>query len=107
MRRNIAMVATVAAAVAGLLACPADGHSSHRVWCDMFHVAYAENTSCATNTRVTRLYARRCLPPSYVTGHLPPCHKVLLGFRCKPTGDAYAVVNCVYGRRRIGLHLAE
>jgi hypothetical protein len=74
----------------------------------MFRVAYAENTSCATEARVSRLYGSRCIPRDYQFGApLPSCHKSLLGFHCRPTGDVYAVVNCVYGRRRVGLHLAE
>lgn len=106
-RRVITALLAVAAAVM-LVSGPARGAASGRVWCDQFHVAYAVNTSCAVEQRVSRLYAIRCIPTrNQPLGRLPPCHESLGGFRCKPTGDVYAVVNCVAGRRRVGLHLAE
>jgi hypothetical protein len=108
MTRRLAMLIATTAAASVLGATPAHGRASHRTWCDMFRVAYAENTSCATEQRVQQAYGRRCVPRGYQFDQdLPPCHKILLGFHCKPTGDIYAVVNCVYGQRRVGLHLAE
>ncbi len=83
------------------------GRTSGPPWCDQFGVAYAVNTTCAVEERVARLYGERCIPTTYQSGVLPSCRRTLLGFRCKPSGDAYAVINCVDGRRRVGLHLAE
>jgi hypothetical protein len=83
------------------------GSTTGRPWCDQFGVAYAVNTSCAVESHVAELYGERCIPKTYRGGRLPPCGRVLIGFRCTPSGDVYAVVNCVDGRRRVGLHLAE
>jgi len=76
-------------------------------WCEQFGVAYAVNTTCAVEERVSRLYREQCIPNTYRSGPLPPCHRALIGFKCVPSGDVYAVVNCVDGPRRVGLHLAE
>jgi hypothetical protein len=106
-RRVLVALLGVGAAVM-LAPGPARGSTSGHVWCDQFHVAYAINTSCAVEQHVSRLYVTRCIPRSYqLPGRLPPCRKSLSGFRCTPTGDIYAVVKCVVGRRRVGLHLAE
>ena len=83
------------------------GRTTGPPWCDQFGVAYAVNTTCAVEERVGRLYSAQCIPKTYRLGKLPPCARTLIGFRCKPSGDVYAVVNCVDGRRRVGLHLAE
>jgi len=71
------------------------GSATGRPWCDQFAVAYAVNTTCAVGLKVDRLYGAKCIPASYRSGPLPPCRKRLDGFRCVPTGDTYAVVNCV------------
>jgi hypothetical protein len=83
------------------------GRTTGAPWCDQFGVAYAVNTSCAVEQRVSRLYGSDCIPNAYRGGKLPPCRRSLDGFLCTPSGDVYAVVNCVDGRRRVGLHLAE
>jgi hypothetical protein len=76
-------------------------------WCDQFGVSYAVNATCAVEEQVSRLYGADCIPSTYRSGALPPCRRSLDGFMCIPSGDVYAVVNCVDGPRRIGLHLAE
>jgi hypothetical protein len=83
------------------------GPTSGRPWCEQFAVAYAVNTTCAVESRVAGLYGDQCIPKTYRSGPLPPCRRTLAGFKCRPSGDAYAVINCVDGRRRVGLHLAE
>jgi len=60
-RRVITALLAVAAAVM-LVSSPAHGAASSRVWCDQFHVAYAVDTSCVVEQRVSRLYAIRCIP---------------------------------------------
>jgi hypothetical protein len=81
--------------------------TSGRPWCEQFAVAYAVNTTCAVESRVAGLYDEQCIPKAYLSGPLPPCRRILAGFKCTPQGDVYAVINCVDGRRRVGLHLAE
>ena len=83
------------------------GPTTGRPWCEHFGVAYAVNTTCAVEERVTGLYREQCIPKTYRGGPLPSCRRTLIGFKCTPSGDVYAVVNCVDGRRRVGLHLAE
>jgi hypothetical protein len=83
------------------------GRTTGAPWCDQFGVSYAVNTTCAVEEHVARLYRAECIPRSYRSGPLPWCRRSLAGFSCIPSGDAYAVVNCVDGRRRVGLHLAE
>ena len=83
------------------------GSTTGRPWCEQFGVAYAVNTTCAVEERVAALYREQCIPNTYSSGSLPLCGRTLIGFKCTPSGDAYAVVNCVDGRRRVGLHLAE
>jgi len=83
------------------------GATTGRPWCEQFGVAYAVNTTCAVEERVTGLYREQCIPNMYRGGSLPLCRRTLIGFKCTPSGDVYAVVNCVDGRRRVGLHLAE
>jgi hypothetical protein len=83
------------------------GRKTGPPFCDQFGAAYAVNTTCAVEVRVARLYGAQCIPRSYRRGPLPPCKRSLAGFRCVASGDLYAVVNCVAGDRRVGLHLAE
>lgn len=76
-------------------------------WCGQF-ADYAVNTSCAVDTRVNKLYLQECVPTgSGPTQTLPPCGHTLLGFKCVPGENAYALVNCIDGRQRIGFRLAE
>jgi hypothetical protein len=83
------------------------GPTTGRPWCDQFGVAYAVNTTCAIERRVAGLYGEQCILKTYRGGPLPACRRTLIGFKCTPSGDVYAVINCVDGRRRVGLHLAE
>lgn len=81
----------------------------NRIYCDHFG-DYAQGTSCARAWRVERRYAALCVPKRWpVTSRLPACHRVILGFRCNPTGDAYHYVYCRRHRRlaRVRFHLAE
>jgi hypothetical protein len=76
-------------------------------WCGQF-ANYAVNTSCAVDTRVNKLYLQECVPAgSGPNQTLPPCEHTLRGFKCVPGENAYALVNCIDGRRRIGFRLAE
>lgn len=83
------------------------GPTTGRPWCEQFDVAYAVNTTCAVEERVAGLYGEQCISKTYRSGPLPSCQRTLIGFKCTPSGDVYAVINCVDGRRRVGLHLAE
>ena len=71
------------------------GAATGRPWCDQFDVAYAVNTTCVIERRVAGLYREQCIPATYRDGPLPLCQRTLIGFKCTPSGDAYAVVNCV------------
>jgi hypothetical protein len=64
MPRVTSVLVGVLAAVS-LLCSPASGASAHRVWCDMFRVSYAVNTTCAVEGQVSRLYAAGCIPKNY------------------------------------------
>jgi hypothetical protein len=78
-----------------------------RTYCDHFG-NWVKGISCREQNRVWRRYEKVCVPASLpVTSRLPRCQEQIYGFRCTPTGNAYAFIYCHRNRARMGFHIAE
>jgi hypothetical protein len=77
-------------------------------YCDHFGITSAYRTSCAVMRRVERAFGDRCGAehPS-VPDPVSRCHLRVLGFDCRPSGDAYHPVHCRRRHARVTFQPAE